>query len=223
MNVKFNVPGNKRKELVKAIAAWLGEDVEYAGVPTFSYKVGGVRIDRNGIVTFDESVGADTTERLLQHLYDESYESEMVEGEEPSDKRVGITLPESDFDETTEEHLNGILKAKGELFKKVFGVDSLPIEHKDGKVSFPWLNADSTLQEINAFDFFICALCKMAKEAKRVNTTQKEIQNDKYAMRCFLLRLGFIGDDYKAIRKILLKNLSGSSSFKNGKKSEVNE
>ena len=37
-----------------------------------------------------------------------------------------------------------------------------------------------------------------------------------YAFRCFLLRLGFIGSEYKAERKILLKNLSGSSAFKNG-------
>lgn len=39
----------------------------------------------------------------------------------------------------------------------------------------------------------------------------------KYAFRCFLLRLGFIGNAYKADRKILLRNLSGSSAFKSGK------
>lgn len=33
---------------------------------------------------------------------------------------------------------------------------------------------------------------------------------------CFLLRLGFIGEEYKVERKILLKNLTGSSAFKNG-------
>jgi hypothetical protein len=34
---------------------------------------------------------------------------------------------------------------------------------------------------------------------------RKEVDNEKYAFRCFLLRLGFIGSDYKAERKILLK------------------
>lgn len=38
----------------------------------------------------------------------------------------------------------------------------------------------------------------------------------KKAFRCFLLRLGFIGSEYKAERKILLRNLTGSSAFKNG-------
>ena len=41
-------------------------------------------------------------------------------------------------------------------------------------------------------------------------------ENEKYAFRCFLLRLGFIGEEYKVERKILLKNLTGSSAFKNG-------
>jgi hypothetical protein len=45
---------------------------------------------------------------------------------------------------------------------------------------------------------------------------EKKVDNEKYAFRCFLLRLGFIGAEYKTDRKILLKNLTGSSAFKNG-------
>ena len=56
----------------------------------------------------------------------------------------------------------------------------------------------------------------MSRNAKRVTATEKPVDNEKYAFRCFLLRLGFIGSEYKAERKILLKNLSGSSAFKNG-------
>ena len=36
-----------------------------------------------------------------------------------------------------------------------------------------------------------------------------------YAFRCFLLRLGFIGDEYKAARRVLLKNLTGNGAWKN--------
>ena len=56
----------------------------------------------------------------------------------------------------------------------------------------------------------------MAKNQKRINAKEKELDNEKYAFRCFLLRLGFIGDAYKAERKILLRNLTGSSAFKSG-------
>ncbi len=63
---------------------------------------------------------------------------------------------------------------------------------------------------------FIAALCEMSRNAKRVTATEKEVENEKYAFRCFLLRLGFIGAEFKAERKILLKNLTGSSAFRNG-------
>ena len=46
----------------------------------------------------------------------------------------------------------------------------------------------------------------------------KPVENEKYAFRCFLLRLGFIGDEFKADRKVLLQNLSGSTAFKGGAK-----
>ena len=49
------------------------------------------------------------------------------------------------------------------------------------------------------------------------------MDNEKYAFRCFLLRLGFIGDEHKTSRKILLRNLSGSSAFKAGAAKEVAE
>ena len=43
-------------------------------------------------------------------------------------------------------------------------------------------------------------------------------RNEKYAFRCFLLRLGFIGAEYKSERKILLENFTGSAAFKSGLK-----
>ena len=61
---------------------------------------------------------------------------------------------------------------------------------------------------------FITALVGMAKNQKRITAKEKTVDNEKYAFRCFLLRLGFIGTEYKADRKILLRNLSGSSAFK---------
>ena len=42
-------------------------------------------------------------------------------------------------------------------------------------------------------------------------------------MRIFLIRLGFVGDDYKKARKILLRNLSGNSSWKSGHRPERTE
>lgn len=76
---------------------------------------------------------------------------------------------------------------------------------------------------MKAYTHFIAKLCEMAQNQKRITAKEKEIDNNKYAFRCFLLRLGFIGTEYKAERKILLRNLSGSSAFKGGASNEANQ
>ena len=97
--------------------------------------------------------------------------------------------------------------------KKAFLTDDLPIIEEEETISFPWFsncNADSVTPYIR----FIAAICDMAKNQKRITAKPKENENEKYAFRCFLLRLGFIGDEFKADRKILLSKLDGSSAFK---------
>ena len=89
------------------------------------------------------------------------------------------------------------------------------------KVCFPWFKGDADQAEVKAYEAFICKLCEMARNQKRVNATEKPTDNEKYAFRCFLLRLGFIGAEYKETRKILLRNLTGSSAFKGGQPKEV--
>jgi hypothetical protein len=51
---------------------------------------------------------------------------------------------------------------------------------------------------------------------KRISPTERSVENEKYAFRCFLLRLGFIGSEYKEARKVLLERLEGNSAFKSG-------
>ncbi len=106
------------------------------------------------------------------------------------------------------------MAAKGHLIRKALGVDKLPIEVGDTKVSFPWFAGMPTPEEVKAYDHFICALCEMARNQKRVTAKERDTGNEKYAFRCFLLRLGFIGPEFKQERKILLRNLTGSSAFK---------
>ena len=114
-------------------------------------------------------------------------------------------------------NLDALLTAKGALIRKALGADELCIDRNEKMVSFPWFNERMiTTEEARAYTHFISALCEMARNQKRINAKEKEIDNDKYAFRCFLLRLGFIGAEYKAERKILLRNLTGSSAFKNG-------
>ena len=118
-------------------------------------------------------------------------------------------------------NLTKLLDAKGSLIKNALGVEDLGFEiNEESKtICFPWFG-EVSIDEAMAYTHFVNALCKMTKEAKRVTAKEKNVDNEKYAFRCFLLRLGFIGTEYKAERKILLRNLSGSSAFKAGRDGE---
>ena len=113
------------------------------------------------------------------------------------------------------------MECKATLIRKALGADRLDIEIDEEKVSFPWWDTPPEPEEAQAYTAFIAALCKMAKEAKRVTATEKDVDSEKYAFRGFLLRLGFIGAGSKAYRKLLLKNLSGNAAFPNKKKADA--
>ncbi len=137
---------------------------------------------------------------------------------EQQDAVIGLTvsLPRESFTDAALENLRKLVDAKGSLIKKALAVGSLPIETDGEKVSFPWFADGQDGDAAKAYTHFITALCDMARNQKRVTAKEKPMDNEKYAFRCFLLRLGFIGAEYKGERKILLKNLSGNGSFKSG-------
>lgn len=217
MTLNYNVTGSKRKELVSLIANFTGCDAHYKGAPSFAYEVDYFTIDRNGAVSFDDRADTEVIERLIEMLYDNSFVAE------PADEPTGIAIqiPAAELSEAQLLNLHAILDAKGMLIKKALGIDSLPVGRIDERLDFPWFSADSTPEEMQAYMKFITALVDMAKNQKRITAKEKTVDNEKYAFRCFLLRLGFIGNEYKADRKILLRNLSGSSAFKNGQTKEA--
>ena len=135
---------------------------------------------------------------------------------EDSGDSLILSYPRKDISDAVIENLRLLVASKESLIKKVLGANALPIEVTDEVVSFPWFAGFPQPEEISTYAHFTGKLIGMAKTQKRVTAKEKETDNEKYAFRCFLLRLGFIGDEYKAARKILLRNLSGSGAFKSG-------
>ena len=123
----------------------------------------------------------------------------------------------------TEDQLNNLKKlveAKSTLIRHAFQTENTDLTVTDDKIIFPWFQTPCSSDEAFAYTTFVGKLCEMVRKQKRITATEKEVDNEKYAFRCFLLRLGLIGKEYKMVRKILLRNLSGSSAFKSGKKPE---
>ena len=223
----FNVSGDTRKKLVKLISSHLGIESKYLGVPSCAYRIGGYTVNKDGSLSWDED--DERTAGLLEAIKaegfttteDEEVEEEEVLVEEEMEEeaevnRLCISFPKSMYDERTLENLKNLVEGKGTLMEKAFKAESLEIVVDDEKVSFPWFELIDS-DHFNAYTQFISAITKMAREQKRILAKEREVENEKYAFRCFLLRLGFIGDDYKLTRKILLENLEGSAAFKTKK------
>ena len=234
----YNVTGSDRKELVNLVAETIGSPAKYQGAPSFAYTIDFITIDRNGVLSFDDRADTGVIENLLEQLAAHGFNAELPETapdspdtaenseveEVPGDEKitehdetVGLTiyLPK---DKANIDLLRQLVQGKSGLIKKALGLKDLPIEEDSDEIVFPWFADASDLSpdEVKAYTAFISALCKLSANAKRVSMTEKPVDNEKYAFRCFLLRLGFIGREHKTTRKILLRNLEGSSAFKNG-------
>jgi len=134
---------------------------------------------------------------------------------------LSVSLPRDSFTATALDNLDGLLESKGNLIKKAFGIEEVAYTITDDRITFDWLHGEVTPESSKACQDFIGKLCEMARNQKRVTAKPKSYENEKYAFRCFLLRLGLIGNEYKTSRKILLQNLSGNSSWKDGHRKEA--
>ena len=135
---------------------------------------------------------------------------------EPDEDSLSISLPRSLFTETALQNLDALLLSKGRLIRHAFDIREATYTLEGDRITFAWLHGTITDETAKAYAEFISKLCEMARAQKRVTAKEKIVDNEKYAFRCFLLRLGMIGNTYKVSRKILLQNLTGSSAFKSG-------
>ena len=212
MKIDFNLKGAERKELVKAISRITGIKAEYQGMPTTNFVIGDFTVTAEGALVYDDKIDAG---ELLNELAEAGFEgtADKSEGKELKVPEPDILTIEMPADKVNTENLQKLLDAKGALIRKALGIESLAFEIHEDRVSFPWF-IDPAPDHAMAYTQFIAAICKMSTEQKRVTAKVREVNNEKYAFRCFLLRLGFIGNEFKQSRKILLSNLDGSSAFK---------
>lgn len=179
----------------------------------------------NSTATTEASLEADDVEAGTETA-DDTVVTENIASTEANDAEspdiLTIEVPDTGFTPEAKENIRKIVASKKTVLEKALEADSLPIVEKNGKITFPWFTLHGLDGEADAYSHLVTAICKMAKEQKRVTATEKPIENEKFTMRLFLIRLGFIGDEYKTARKILLRNLSGNASWKSGHKPERN-
>jgi hypothetical protein len=129
---------------------------------------------------------------------------------------MSIDMPLSGISSVGLSNLEKLIKSKSWIIKRMTGADNLSLERVDDLIRFPWFRQDSTADEVDAYAGLVVRLYETAKTKKRVIAEERPMssgESEKYKARCMLLSLGFIGSEYKQIRKILLAPFSGSGSF----------
>lgn len=96
---------------------------------------------------------------------------------------------------------------KGTVEFRLFQFDAPSAERKGG------IHAG----QLKSYIQLCLALSQMAKTAKSASAKPQQHENPKYAMRTWLLRLGFIGDEFSTAREILTRRLSGDAAFRSGR------
>jgi hypothetical protein len=220
--------GERRKELVRAISEAANGQISYKGAPSFDYEVGGFLIHKDGSIETDDFADPKALGLLLHTLRALGFiplEGDWNEPETPPEEKEltacmslpevdGITLifPKNGMDDLAVSNLKKLIEGKSRLIRMALEAEALPVEEGDGVLRFPWLPASAPSELTSACGLLIAALIKLAKRQRRVVLTETETDNPRYAFRCFLLRLGFIGDEYKEARKLLIKGIPGNGS-----------
>lgn len=215
-----------RKKLAHTIGEVLGFEPEYDGTPTFAYHIGDCVLGRDWTLTTDP-LSDGQVEAIVKAALEAGFYTKQPEPVEPSQpapqappgEALGLTLafPTTGWDEATEAKLAALLAAKAPLITKALGIAGVPmvVNEAEGRVEFPWFTTIPDTATTDAASVLIAAMIAYAKTATRVISKPVEALNEKYAMRCWLLRLGLIGPDTKQVRRELLRHLEGNAAWKN--------
>jgi hypothetical protein len=241
MKANFNVEKEARKALVKTLGEITGLTPVYQKAPSLAFAVGGYTVSRYGSIDFG-SEGREVVLSVLVALAEKGFAFEggmdgfdpaaptqdappaggadVTAAESDSDPGVlSIDMPLDGFTASALDNLERLVTAKTWIIQRMTGADELTVAREDGRLRFPWFRPESSAAETDAYTRLVAALCDTAKNKQRVTATErrpKDGDNEKFKARCFLLSLGFIGDDTKQARKVLLEGFSGNGSHSTG-------
>lgn len=209
--IRFTLKSKQRPKLAQEIGNILGTAPHYERVPSCAYDIAGYRLDKEGVLHIPEGA-EETAKDLILQLRERGFQddAEVTEEVPVQQEKLTIAIPKESLTDTALENLQKIIANKQTLFQRAFRTDSTEVEITEEKINFTWFPYTTDSDEIAAYTQFISRLCDMARDAKRVSSKPTETDNDKYAFRCFLLRLGFIGKEYKTAerKKSLVVSLS---------------
>ena len=246
MELRYNVKGPDRKALVSAIAEIIGQNAEYqrghdtykigeytvdkegtlTGPDDISLRVWLAQKGFEAEALPDDPVESQPNAAAPVAEPKETAAEADSKPEEPAAEAdtesaesgiLTIEMPMDGFSPEKLVNLRKLVDSKANLIKKALEIDDLPIETTEaGTIRFPWFKSDLDGESIAAYSQFVAALCLTARAKSRVTAQAREFPNEMFSMRVFGIGLGLIGPEYRLIRKLLAKNLSGNSAWSSG-------
>ena len=206
--IKEQVSGQERKVIAAVLGEVLEAPVKYAGVPSCAYEVAGWTISKEGFLISPPFDAED--EPAVKTVMDALTIAGVA-----ADGRLEVQISAEGADETALSNLDKILKSKETLIRKSLEAQGeIAARLEDGKLIFDFFRATINKDKISACVLLMIRIWEQAQMLKRVVAKEQAVDNEKSAFRCFLLRLGFIGDRYRQERKVLLARLDGNMAFK---------
>lgn len=220
MTIYYHATGEQRKALAKKVSEIIGAPAEYQYMPSCAYTIADFyTVTREGNLEICDRADSEEVENLIDSLEKAGFEFEP-QGE--NEDTLTISMPKSYFTYEALENLKKLIENKSLLIKHALDASFLDILETDDTIDFPWFTVEQD-EDAESYTQFISKLCEFAKKQTRINNKLDKSTNEKYAFRCFLIRIGMVGNEYKAARKVLLRKLSGSSAFRDGRPNGGND
>lgn len=229
-----------RKDVVKAIAEYLGEQSVYMGPPTFAYRIGAVRVDRDGTVLTEEEEKGEEIRGMLT-------ERGFIRTRQTAEESTVVQIPLEGMQPQGIINLMNLLHSKQYLLNKAVGAEGFTVNDAlitalentefataeeavsfitgfreygrgfsfaDGCIFFTGFPYTEDSTKVKACCELTAFMVKAAREQKRISAKETIEENEKYYMRTWLVRLGFGGKEAKETRKVFLENLKGHTAFR---------
>ena len=126
-----------------------------------------------------------------------------------AEKELTEVLAEAEWIYTAEDFRLALASYEEEHGPALTGITITP-----ETITFSTLPETNKPETIKAFTELVAMMNKQALEQKRIHAKAVNEENEKYALRIWLTRLGMNGPEYKGTRKILMENLSGHAAFR---------
>ena len=239
----------ERKELIKALERRLNQKAKYMGAPTFSYRIGDYIVLKDGTLKADEydqalidelaakgfiegtstKIGStaialplsihdgQSLMNIVFRVYSKDELLSKVCGRKGAFKIAQSFIAELDAlrPKTTEEFM--------EILKSCGGNEiNVGLKFTDDKIYFTGFPYTDDPAVIDAYMRLVEKISNEAVTKKRIRPERIGLpDNEKYSFRNWLVTIGMKGEEYKAARAILLRNLSGHIAFRTKKQAEA--